>query len=268
MSKFTSKHIDVLAALLASVTFLAGMNAMADERDRFEARVFKDADNKALNYRLLKPKAYEAGKKYPMVIFLHGAGERGNDNAKQLVHGMKDYASDALMEKYPCFVMAPQCPEGKLWVDVNWSSLKHDMPSQPAEPMRLTIEALGALQKEFSIDATRLYVTGLSMGGYGTWDALQRYPDRFAAAVPICGGGDVKQAKKIAQIPIWAFHGDKDTAVPVERTRTMIAALKEAGGMPKYTEYPDVGHDSWTATYKDPALHEWMFAQRLKPKTP
>ena len=126
----------------------------------------------------------------------------------------------------------------------------------------------GALQKEFSIDATRLYVTGLSMGGYGTWDALQRYPDRFAAAVPICGGGDVKQAKKIAQIPIWAFHGDKDTAVPVERTRSMIAALKEAGGMPKYTEYPDVGHDSWTATYKDPALHEWMFAQRLKPKSP
>jgi len=252
----------VFPAVFLGAPFMFVPDSSADDRDRFEARVFEDPSGAKLLYRLLKPKDYSPSVKYPVVVFLHGAGERGDDNKAQLIHGMSDYASDALMGKYPCFVLAPQCPKGKQWVDVPFGSLKHDMPQQPSDALRLTMDAVAALEKEFSIDPDRWYITGLSMGGYGTWDALQRYPNRFAAAVPICGGGDTKLASRIIHIPIWAFHGDKDQAVPTERSRQMIAALREAGGMPKYTEYANVGHDSWTATYKDPAMHEWMFAQK------
>src|SRR5207237_1227270 len=115
---------------------------------------------------------------------------------------------------------------------------------------------------EFRIDRKRIYLTGLSMGGYGTWVLLARKPELFAAGVPICGGGHVEGAKKLAKIPIWAFHGDKDGAVPPERSREMIEAIEKAGGKPKYTEYGGVGHDSWTRTYRDPKMHEWLFAQK------
>lgn len=256
----------IIGLMFAGMGLMATDQSGADDLDRFEGRVHVDADGGKLPYQLLIPKHYDAKNRYPLVVFLHGAGERGDDNRAQLVHGMADYASDAIQDKYPCFVVAPQCPKGKLWVDVDWSSLKHDMPEKATDALRQTMSIVESLEKNFSIDSNRLYITGLSMGGYGTWDALQRYPHRFAAAVPICGGGDVKLAKRIKHIPIWAFHGDKDNAVPPERSRSMIEALKEAGGEPKYTEYADVGHDSWTATYKDPAMHAWMFAQKLKPR--
>lgn len=245
-----------LALLLMTTAALA-----ADNRDRFEARTFADGDFK-LPYRLLKPKDYDAKQKYPLVLFLHGAGERGENNKAQLVHGMNDFASDEIMAKYPAFVIAPQCPTDKKWVEVDWSASQHTTPEQPSLGLAATLKAIEALQKEFSIDDQRLYITGLSMGGYGTWDALARRPELFAAAAPICGGADLATASKIKAIPIWAFHGDKDTAVKPHRSRDMVAALKAAGGTPKYTEYPGVGHDSWSQTYRDPAFYEWLFAQR------
>jgi predicted peptidase len=240
--------------------------ASADDRDRFEARTFKDAAGKQLHYRLLMPKAYDETKSYPLVLFFHGAGERGDDNRKQLVHGMADFASDAIMEKYPCFVVAPQCPDGEQWVDTPWSADSHEMPARPTEPMRLSLELITNLEKALSVDRRRIYVTGLSMGGFGVWDAIQRYPERFAAAVPICGGGDSREekVKPITNLPIWAFHGDSDTAVKTQRSRDMIAALKKAGGTPRYTEYPNTGHNSWTATYANREMYEWLFAQRKK----
>ncbi len=232
---------------------------VADER--FETRVFKTADG-SLPYRLLRPKNYDANQRYPLVMFYHGAGERGDDNVKQLVHGMSDFASDDVMAKYPCFVVAPQSPNGDQWVDTPWSADAHSMPEKPTEPLRLSLELIKSLQSEFSIDANRLYVTGLSMGGFGVWDAIQRHPNRFAAAVPICGGGDVAFAKQLANVPVWAFHGDADTAVKPKRSRDMIAALKAAGGSPKYTEYPGVGHNSWAATYANRETYAWLFAQK------
>jgi predicted peptidase len=254
-----------LLILAIALTFTLTMeSSAADNRDRFEARTFTDSAGEKLNYRLLKPKDYDANKKYPLVLFLHGAGERGDDNVKQLVHGMNDFASDEVMAKYPCFVIAPQCPNDAKWVEIDWSARTHKAPDKPARALRLSFETIEALKKEFSIDDKRLYVTGLSMGGYGTWDAIERKPDFFAAAAPVCGGGDVENAKKIAKLPIWAFHGDKDTAVKVERTRDMIAAIKAAGGEPKYTEYPGVGHDSWSATYRNPEFYAWLFAQERK----
>lgn len=245
-------------ALFCAMTSLA---AAADVQDLYEARTFKSAEGD-LKYRLLKPQDYDPNKKYPLVIFFHGAGERGDDNAKQLVHGMKDFASAANRAKYPCFVVAPQCPNNKQWVEVPWSDDKHTMPKEASQPLKLSVALLDALEKEFSIDKDREYVTGLSMGGFGTWDLVQRYPDRFAAAAPVCGGGDTAGAKSLAKLPIWVFHGDNDTAVKTQRSRDMVAALKAAGSDVKYTEYKNTGHDSWSATYSDPKFMEWLFAQK------
>ncbi len=250
--------VSSIFALLMSMSLIA-----ADNRDRFQPRTFADGDFK-LPYRLLAPKNYDAKQKYPLVIFLHGAGERGNDNQKQLLHGMNDFAADEIMAKYPAFVMAPQCPEGQKWVDVDWSASSHKLPEKPSVSLAATFNAVSQLQSEFSIDPKRIYITGLSMGGYGTWDALARRPELFAAAVPICGGGDPALAKQMMTIPIWAFHGADDKTVPAERSRQMVEALKAVGGQPKYTEYPGVGHNSWARTYSDPAMYEWLFAQRKK----
>jgi predicted peptidase len=252
-------RIFLALGLLMTTTLSAG----EDHRDRFVARSFEDRGF-TLPYRLLKPKDYDATQKYPLVVFLHGAGERGNDNFKQLVHGMNDFASDEIMAKYPAFVIAPQCPDDRKWVEVDWTLESHTLPESPSVSLEATSHLIDALQKEFPIDASRIYLTGLSMGGYGAWDMLARQPELCAAAVPICGGGDPAVAARFKDVPLWAFHGDQDTAVKPKRSREMIAALKAAGGTPKYTEYPGVGHDSWTATYANPAVHAWLFAQRKK----
>jgi predicted peptidase len=218
-----------------------------------EAKEFK-----GLKYRLFKPEGVEG--KLPLVLFLHGAGERGDDNAAQTKHGVKAFT--ARQAKNPHVLVAPQCPKGKKWNDVDWHAATHRTPEKPSEPMALVMELLDVLPKELPIDPARIYVTGLSMGGYGTWDLLSRRPELFAAGVPICGGGDETAAAKIAKVPQWIFHGDKDTVVKPERSRNMVEALKKAGGDPKYTEYPGVGHNSWDQAYGDPALFDWLFAQK------
>ena len=261
MRYITLRRATALGLAIVTCAFGAFMQSAA-AADKLEARVLKSGDE-SLPYRLLKPTNYDKSKKYPLVLFLHGAGERGTDNRKQLIHGIADFSSAEALEKRPCFLVAPQCPSGKRWVEVDWSSKSHKMPAKPSDAMRLTMELLDALEKEFSIDKSRVYVTGLSMGGYGTWDAIQRYPKRFAAAIPICGGGDASNVEMVANKPIWVFHGDKDNAVPVSRSRDMVEALKKAGGKVRYTEYKNVGHNSWAATYRDPKVHEWLFEQKL-----
>lgn len=252
----------ILFAIAAMTT-----TARADEtdnRDRFTEHTLKSSSGLALPYRLLAPAKIDPGRKYPLVIFLHGGGERGTDNRKQLVHGMNDFASDEIRTKYPAFVVAPQCPEDKKWVEVDWKLESHAMPAQPSEPMAAVFELLDHLQHTQPIDARRVYLTGLSMGGFGVWDAIQRRPELFAAAAPICGGGDPILAKQIQFVPLWVFHGEADEAVKVSRSREMVEAVKAVGTDVKYTEYKGVGHDSWTQTYKDPALYAWLFAQRRK----
>jgi len=224
---------------------------------------FRSGGN-VLPYRLMSPANPKPGQKYPLVIFLHGAGERGNDNNVQLVHGVKEFANAQAREKFPCFLIAPQCPTGKRWVEVDWSAKQHDMPPKPSEPLNWLLALLEQMKKEKPIDTDRIYVTGLSMGGYGTWDLLSRHAEMFAAAVPVCGGGDEAKASVMKGVPIWVFHGAKDTAVIPERSRNMVAAVKKAEGNIKYTEYPEVGHDSWNKAYADPELLPWMFGQKLK----
>jgi predicted peptidase len=149
------------------------------------------------------------------------------------------------------------------WANMDWSAAKGVFPKTPSTQMRLTLELLGKLQSEFRLDEKRIYVTGLSMGGYGTWDVIARFPKLFAAAAPVCGGGDEATAATIKDVPIWCFHGGADNVVKPERSRNMIAAIKAAGGSPKYTEYPGVGHDSWNKAYSEPELVKWMFEQKL-----
>jgi predicted peptidase len=242
---------------------LFGISGVAFSADLYEARVYKNDKGETLNYRLMIPKGYSPSgtERYPLVLFLHGAGERGNDNAKQLVHGTKEFATDANREKFPCFVIAPQCPGGKKWTEVDWSADTHKQPEEESISLKLTRDVMTSLEKEFRIDTKRLYVTGLSMGGYGTWDMISRTPDVFAAAIPICGGADETQAARLTKLPIWTFHGDKDGVVKPQRSRRMIEAIKKAGGDPKYTEYPGVDHDSWSRTYANPDVIAWLFAQ-------
>jgi predicted peptidase len=251
------------AVALAVVIGLSRLAYAADAKTVFEPMVFKTDDGRELNYRLMKPKDYDPQKKYPLVLFFHGAGERGDDNVAQLVHGMNDFAKDENREKYPCFVVAPQCPECKRWVEVDWTLDAHDFDEKPSVTMQLVIELLEKLPQEHSIDMSRLYVTGLSMGGFATWDMISRYPGKFAGAAPVCGGADLKLAPKMVKVPIWTFHGDKDTVVKLHRSTDMVEAIRNAGGKVLYTEYAGVGHDSWVRAYSDPKLMEWMFAQKL-----
>jgi len=256
--------------LLLTCSFLpvvfAAIQASAGEpvdtiAKQFEALTFQ-SDGHELPYRLLKPLNYDASKSYPLVVFLHGAGERGTDNKAQLVHVVSIFCKPENRRDFPCFVLVPQCPQDQQWVKTPWAASRGSQPKQPSWPMALVLQLINALEKENSIDSKRLYVMGISMGGYGTWDVVSRHPERFAAAVPICGGGDETKAAAIAAIPIWAFHGAKDDVVKPIRSRNMVAAMKKAGGQPKYTEYPDAGHDSWSQASAEKELLPWLFEQK------
>jgi predicted peptidase len=245
------------------VLLSASHTCFADDlSDMLEKTTYKDAAGKVLRYRLLKPDSYDPKKSYPLVVFLHGAGERGDDNAKQLIHGVAEFAKPENRKLYPCFLVAPQCPAGQKWSDVDWGADSHKMPQEPSEPARLVLELIASMQKDYTVDKKRIYITGLSMGGFGTWDLIARKPDLFAAAVPVCGGGDEATATTIAKLPIWAFHGAKDRVVKPSRSVNMIDAIKNAGGHPKYTEYPNIGHDSWVRAYQDPEMMKWLFSQK------
>ena len=229
-----------------------------------EAGVYRTPSGESLNYRLYKPPQMKKGRRYPLILFLHGAGERGNNNTSQLVHGIRSIIAASQDQNQPCFIVAPQCPAQMQWVNTPWSDPSHTMLASPSVPMTLSLELLKRQMKELPVDPKRVYVTGVSMGGYGTWDAIQRHPELFAAAVPVCGGADTALAPGIKDVPVWVFHGAEDKAVPTSRARDMVEALKKAGGNPRYTEYPGVGHDSWTRAYADPELYRWLFAQKQK----
>lgn len=233
--------------------------APPDELAAFEAMVYDDGQGGELKYRLLVPE--KADEPMPVLLFLHGAGERGDDNERQLAWG-KDLMLKAARE-YHCLVIAPQCPAGDKWSIVDWSQDKITFSGEPSEPMRLANALIDDLATRYNVDKNRLYIMGLSMGGYGSWDAVCRWPGRFAATAPICGGGDPQQAHLLVATPVWAFHGDADPVVSVELSRAMVNAIKDAGGDPKYTEYPGVGHGSWVPAFAEPELLPWMMAQRL-----
>jgi predicted peptidase len=233
----------------------------------FEAREYRSAEGQILPYRLYTPASYDPAKQYPLIIFLHGASARGADNERQLTGagrwGTAIWVQDDVQQAHPAFVLVPQAnrPDSR-WVR-QWRANPARNPADK-EPLELVVELIDGLGREFSIDSGRIYITGLSMGGFGVWIAISRYPGKFAAAIPICGGGDPTDVGDTTA-KVWAFHGTADTAVPVRRSREMIEALRRAGANPRYSEYPGVGHNAWQRAYREPELVEWLFAQRHEP---
>ncbi len=203
-----------------------------------------------LNYLLFLPQRYgiEPSKKWPFILFLHGAGERGDDLEQVKVHGIPK-----IVEKQPDFpfvCVSPQCPEETVWMEHH-----------------LALKALlGGVFSTYAVDLERVYLTGLSMGGYGTWSLALACPQTFAAIVPICGGGMPQWVANLKDVPVWAFHGADDPIVPVEQSQSMVNALRASGGNARFTIYPGVGHDSWTQTYDNPELYEWLLQHR-RPST-
>lgn len=250
--------------ILLPVLLLTGLSLSTTyaQPSRFEKKQFIGDKSDTLNYRLLFPD-FNASRKYPLVIFLHGSGERGNDNDAQLKWGVMNFATDDEMKMHPAIVIAPQCPAGQQWsnFDFNRNTLEMHLKDTPSKPMELVHELILKLIKTMPVDANRIYITGLSMGGFGTFDAISRYPDLFAAAVPVCGGGDTSKAPVFAHIPIWILHGSEDPDVNPLLSTDMAAALYKAGAHPGLTLYPEFGHFSWLAAYSDPLVIEWMFRQ-------
>ena len=229
----------------------------------FHYRKYTNEKGDTLLYRFLESD-YNPSRQYPLVVFLHGSGERGNDNEAQLKWGVMNFATDQNMKLHPAYVIAPQCPADNEWAQFREvdDDAALSMYPEPSKPMKLLIGLIEELVKNLPIDKDRIYITGLSSGGAGTYDAIARYPHLFAAAVPVCGEGDVSIATSIKHIPIWIFHGAEDPAVDAHQSFSMVEALTKAGAHPGYTLYPETGHFSWLAAYSDHMMMEWLFRQR------
>lgn len=224
-----------------------------------------------LPYRILFPKKFDPTQKYPVVFVLHGAGERGNDNNKQLAYGPKLFLNDTIRQNYPAIVVFPQCPTNSYWsnvlIDTNATTGKRQFHfREGGEPTRAMNALLGLvnqmLEKPY-VSKKQVYIGGLSMGGMGTFELLRRKPKLFAAAFTICGGDNTNNAAIYAKkVPLWIFHGGKDSVVPVDHSEVMVAAIKEAGGGPKFTIYPGVDHNSWTNAFEEAELIPWLFSHK------
>jgi predicted peptidase len=210
----------------------------AQEAKTFEKRITMTAK---LDYLLSLPADYEKSRKsWPLVLFLHGSGESGTNLDKVKTHGPPKIVE--AKGPFSFILVSPQCP-GRGWNSDVLNAL------------------LDSVTRHYRVDKKRVYLTGLSMGGYGTWALAAAHPEKFAAIAPICGGGNPADAPKLAKLPIWVFHGGKDTTVPLQRSQEMVDAIKSAGGDPKFTIYPDAGHDSWTETYNNPEFYQWLLSQ-------
>ena len=232
-----------------------------ESEPKFVEKSHANARGETMPYLLFVPEGYDKTKRYPLVLWLHGGGTRGSDLKLLLAHGNEHgigfLARDDNQARYPSFILAPQCPPNRIWGDSD--------SAQPSAEMRMVLEILDKVLEDYAVDSRRLYVMGMSLGGFGTWDIITRRPRTFAAAAPICGGGNPARASLIAKTPIWAFHGDEDEMVNVSESQRMIAALKKAGGQPRYTEYKGVGHDSWVRAFKEPDFLSWIFGQTRSP---
>lgn len=225
-----------------------------------------------LRYRMLMPANYDVQKSYPLVIFLHGAGERGSDNAAQLLHGGDLFLKDSLRQQYPAFVIFPQCPKDSTWAPLRlnrdssgkvtgFKFIENDRQPVPGQLVKSLLDSLLTTGK---INSKKIYIGGLSLGGMGTFDLLARFPNVWAAGFPICGAGEAASAARFAKVPVWIFHGGADAVVPVVFSQDYYKVLKTLNANVKYTEYPGVGHNSWDNAFAEPELLKWMFSNKKK----
>ncbi|NNE36046.1 MAG: prolyl oligopeptidase family serine peptidase [Rhodothermales bacterium] len=230
--------ISSLVSTFLLTSFVYGDDQLGNQKSaRLDTQVKVQMD-----YLLYLPKDYDKQESWPLVLFLHGAGERGDDLELVKVHGPPKLITEG--KDFPFIVVSPQCPKERWW-----------------EPIELTA-LLDQIVKTHKVDEDRICVTGLSMGGFGSWRLAAYTPHRFAAIAPICGGGETYWTRRFPHLPVWVFHGAKDTGVPLERSQEMVDALKKAGGEPMLTVYPEAGHNSWTETYNNPKFYEWLMEQQ------
>lgn len=257
--------------VFALLLFILSLPAVAQDVSAYEKRTFKSAAGQELPYRILYPKNYTKNKKYPLILFLHGAGERGNNNETQLVHGSKLFLDSANREKYPAIVIFPQCPAEGYWgnVEIDRSKmpldLEFDYTRTITPALQAAIELVQSTIKNESVDKNRVYIAGLSMGGMGTFEAVYRFPTLFAAAVPICGGADVEAYdKRVSKVPFRVYHGAKDVVVEVKHSQAIVEKLKILNTSVEYIEYPEVNHNSWDNAFAEPDFLSWMFSKKRK----
>lgn len=247
---------------------LAFAMAAAAQSLTYDRKVFTASDGTDLNYRMLSPDENAKGKKFPLVIFLHGLGERGDDNEKQLLHGGQMFLNPVVREKYPSYVVFPQCPETAFWaynqVPSSFGLLKKE-DKMPA-PFNAVKELIDVFLAYPDIDPSRIYIMGISMGGMATFDMVDRFPEIFAAAVPICGFVETERLKDIEGVNFRIYHGDADPVVPVEFSREAYKVLKKAGANVEYREFPGCQHDSWNPAFNTTDFLEWLFKQKKSRK--
>lgn len=247
-----------------------------------QKKTFAASNGLALPYRIFVPPAYSPKVKYPVLIYLHGRGQRGTDNGPAvynslLFRGRRSIVSPMMQQDYPAIVLVPQCSnktaneEWARWIgntpQTPFAGLGRDgsyqMAEAPSDSGKAVLELIDATLQEYSVDRSRVYLTGISMGGFGTWEYVARRPELFAAAIPMAGYSDPSQLARFSKIPFWIFHGNADQSNPVQGSRNMFARLKEAGADVRYTEYPDTNHnDTFRKAWAEPGLLPWIFSQR------
>lgn len=245
--------------VVASVLLACVAGAAPHEPDeRFRKMTYVSPSGETLPYRLFVPDTNTPDTRYPLVVFLHGGRGTGTDNVSQISEtcysGSHVWIRSEVQAQHPAFVLAPQLPPGERW----GAPSSRELSTYGA----LAVELVQKLQREFPIDRDRTYLTGQSLGGWGTWDLIAKRPALFAAAIPVCGGGNPGTASTMKDMAIWAFHGEKDEQISVERSRAMVKALEAAGVDVRYTEYPSAGHAIWDQAYDEDGLTDWLFAQR------
>lgn len=217
-----------------------------------------------LPYRLVYPYNYNPARSYPLVVFLHGSSLRGSDNERQLRYVPDAFTDAGTRKKYPCFLLIPQCPGQDSWANFPRFPASLKTPDTPTTASKILLQLIVQMKASLPVDNNRIYLTGYSMGGEGSFDLMARAPAMFAAAVPVCAVADTSTAAGIKHIPIWVFHGKLDEVNPVTYSRIMVKALEDAGGKPRYTEYDTLGHRCWQQAYGEPELLPWLFAQKKK----
>lgn len=253
-----------ITTLLLTSLFMLPITIKA--QSMYSKQQFVSTKGDSLLYRQLVPQLVEKDMKYPLVLFLHGAGERGNDNEAQLQHGAMMFTNPVNRDNYPTFALFPQCPANSYWAPVNRNGKKDESFFPSVAPIPAPLQAVKELLDQFTdsnpVDTSRIYIVGLSMGGMGTFEMVCRYPDLFAAAIPICGGVNTIRLEKInTETSFRIYHGDADTVVPVKFSRDAYITLKRKGADVEYTEFPGVNHNSWTPAFNMPDFMEWLFKQ-------
>jgi predicted peptidase len=260
----------MIRSVVVSFFILTVFTGFTQDRSLYESYSFIQ-NGDTLPYRLLLPENYDANKDYPIVFFLHGRGESGNDNEKQLTHGASLFLRDSIRKKYPAIVVFPQCAANSYWSNVQTIADKQGKRTfyfiaggEPSGSMKLLLSMVDNLLDRYKVKKDQVYVMGLSMGGMGVFELARRKPGLFAAAVPICGGANPATAKGISRVKWWIFHGAKDDVVLPAHSQQMGEALRKAGANVKFTLYPNANHNSWDSALAEPGLLLWLFGTRKK----